>query len=276
MALLFVCSYEAVSLNFSHLPPAPPPLHPPVATAAVCRAWTCHGSNNRELVNNLYSGNLIKSSEVRDALLLVDRANYVPTDRKPSAYDDAPLSIGFGQTISAPHMHASAMEELLPAIKGADPNLPIRILDVGSGSGYLSAVFGRLLSVLNLKDGKVYGIDCVRPLVHFSKDNMQKDDMDLLSSGKVSLSVGDGWNGLPSEGPFQAIHVGAGADTLPRDLANQLALGGRMVCPIETKNGYQGFYRIDRVNQSADGKFHESDFEYTELFPVRYVPLVHP
>jgi len=222
-------------------------------------------------------GGIIKSSEVKQALLSVDRANYIAPLWTESAYDDAPLSIGHGQTISAPHMHSAAMEELLPAIKAAANNkdTPVRILDVGSGSGYLSVAFGRLLGVLGITGGKVYGIDVVPELVDTSLQNVKKQDGELLSSGKVSIRLGDGWRGLPSEGPFTAIHVGAGADTLPKDLCNQLAKGGRMVIPVETNAGYQSFYRIDRVGVSSDGNFHENDFVMKELFPVRYVPLVH-
>lgn len=207
----------------------------------------------------------------------MDRANYVSPIWTQSAYDDAPLSIGHGQTISAPHMHSTAMEELLPAIKKAakeKKNL-VRILDVGSGSGYLSVAFGRLLAIMGIADGKVFGIDVVEDLVDTSLQNVKKEDGDLLSSGKVSIRIGNGWRGLPSEGPFTAIHVGAGADALPKDLCVQLAKGGRMVIPVETAGGYQSFYRIDRVALSDDGKFHEEDFVMKELFPVRYVPLVH-
>jgi protein-L-isoaspartate(D-aspartate) O-methyltransferase len=211
----------------------------------------------------------------------VDRGNYVPSDRIVSAYDDAPLGIGFGQTISAPHMHVKAMEELLPAIiqTTSDRTHPIHILDVGSGSGYLSAAFGRLFHVLDIPEGTVYGMDSIQGLVDGSNANIRKqNDGDLISSGRVHLCVGDGWNGLPSKGPFQAIHVGAGADELPTKLVTQLAVGGRMVIPMDTEHGTQSFYRIDRIqNQSMDAiTFHKTDYDITELFPARYVPLVHP
>lgn len=212
-------------------------------------------------------------------MLSVDRKNYVSPSRTESSYDDTPLPIGFGQTISAPHMHAHALEELIPALKNADPKEPVKVLDVGCGSGYLSATLGRLLSVMGrtVGDGsRVYGIDCVPQLVQLATHNMKKEDSGLLSSGLVHLEVADGWKGLPKEGPFQAIHVGAGAESLPKDLAIQLASGGRMVIPVETGMGYQSLFRVDRVKGEPGLDYRDEDFKIEELFPVRYVPLVHP
>eukprot|EP00978_Attheya_sp_CCMP212_P049060 scaffold610634_cov83-Attheya_sp.AAC.1 len=135
---------------------------PDLSSASVCRPWRCHGTDNRSLINNLYAGHIIQSKEVRDTLYQVDRGHYVPSDQIISAYDEAPLGIGFGQTISTPHMHVKAMEELLPVIETSHRTHPIHILDVGSGSGYLSAAFGRLFHVLDIPEGTVYGIDSIQ------------------------------------------------------------------------------------------------------------------
>jgi protein-L-isoaspartate(D-aspartate) O-methyltransferase len=108
------------------------------------RAWTCHGTNQRDLVDRLRQANIVQSHVVRLVMEQVDRANYVPTD----AYADAPQTIGLGQTISAPHMHAYVLEEMYPhLIKNNDSQHPpnVKILDVGCGSGYLTAALGRWL-----------------------------------------------------------------------------------------------------------------------------------
>jgi len=268
-------NHQASSLNWMfNVPPRSPP-----STAATYRAWTCHGTTNRELINNLYTAKIIKSKEVRDAMLSVDRKNYVSPVHLESSYDDTPLSIGFGQTISAPHMHAHALEELYPVIKNADPESPVKVLDVGCGSGYLSVSFGRLLSLIGrtVGDGsRVYGIDCVPQLVQLATSNIMKEDGALLSTGMVALKLADGWKGLPGYGPFQAIHVGAGAESLPKGLAVQLAPGGRMVIPVETGMGYQSLFRVDRVSGEPGEEYSDDHFNIQELFPVRYVPLVHP
>jgi protein-L-isoaspartate(D-aspartate) O-methyltransferase len=215
---------------------------------------------------------------VKEAMLKVDRGNYV--SGKHGAYDDCPQGIGYAATISAPHMHAHALEDMLPALlRAAHSNevSDISILDIGCGSGYLSACLGRMVdrgpehNILG-KKGRVYGIDYVPELVDLSKQNMQNCDSDLFTSGTVFLSVGDGWQGLREGAPYHAIHVGAAADGLPMNLMTQLAVGGTLICPIGPDGGSQHLYKIDRVAQSP--LFTKSDYEVKPLLGVRYVPLV--
>lgn len=136
-------------------------------------------------------------------------------------------------------MHAHVLEDLLPPLLKATkdyPEKPLRILDVGCGSGYLTAVFGRMverkpksLSHMNImNNGKVFGIDVVPQLVELSRKNILKEDGDLLESGVVQVMTRDGWKGYPEGGPYNAIHVGAAAETFPKELMKQLALGGVM------------------------------------------------
>lgn len=156
---------------------------------------------------------------------------------KEHAYSDAPQSIGSGQTISAPHMHAHACEEIVSSLRSfhkTQTTNQIRILDVGSGSGYLTACFGRLdRKDFNDKKIRVYGIEYLPHLVELAKENIKKADRDLLESGIVSVQHTDGWQGLPSEAPFHAIHVGAAAASFPKALLSQLIVGGRMVIDID-------------------------------------------
>jgi protein-L-isoaspartate(D-aspartate) O-methyltransferase len=154
-------------------------------------------------------------------MLAVDRAHFAPT--RP--YKDAPQAIGHAATISAPHMHASACTYLLPSLKpGAN------VLDVGSGSGYLSAVLANLVG----SSGKVVGIDHIQELVDLSETNMRKSEEGtrMLDTGHVRFVVGDGRLGYKEAAPYDAIHVGAAADKWHDDLIEQLAIGGRMFIPV--------------------------------------------
>ncbi|KAH9924834.1 Pcmt1-prov protein [Amylocystis lapponica] len=163
----------------------------------------------------------------RQAMSKVDRANYVYN--KASAYEDLPQPIGHGATISAPHMHAHTVENLLPLLcPGA------RVLDIGSGSGYLVADGA----------GTVVGIEHVPELVDW-------------------MVAGDGRKGYPDAGPYDVIHVGAAAPTMPAELVEQLACPGRMFIPVGTVAA-----AIVQVDKDADGNVTQQ-----ELFDVMYVPL---
>ncbi len=228
-------------------------------------------------MEKLAQAGIAKSKIVQDCMNKVDRMNYVRN--REEAYIDAPSSIGYMQTISAPHMHAHALEDLLPALQKAEASPSVNqlsILDVGSGSGYLTACFGRMINLLGNKPGKVYGIDYIPELVSCAKTNLVKQDSDLLESGVVEIHKGDGWKGYPSGAPYHAIHVGAAADGVPEVLMSQLAVGGTMIIPMGPDGGFQNLYRIDRVAQSSPSPttFTESDYNIQPLIGVRYVPLV--
>jgi len=243
-------------------------------------AWRCHGTTNQEMISNLATANIITSAQVKSAMLLVDRSDYSAT--REGAYQDAPERIGYGQTISAPHMHAHALEEILPTLtaKSTLQDHNLKILDVGCGSGYLTTVLGRLVDqgqrgpIHPLSKGHVFGIDIIPGLVQLSETNIRKANEDLLNSGTITLSVASGWNGLPTEAPFDAIHVGAAAEKFPHKLMMQLSPdGGVMVIPIGPDGGYQHLYRVERLRDNKE--FNESDFLIRMLLGVRYVPLVH-
>jgi len=215
-------------------------------------AWRSHGADNADMVGNLKKNGIIKTKEVEEVMKTVDRGKY----SKHNAYMDSPQSIGYGVTISAPHMHAHALELLKDQLKPG-----MRALDVGSGSGYLTACMALMVG----ETGRAVGIDHIDELVAWAVSNIQSDHPDLLASGRVKIVQGDGRKGYASEGPYNAIHVGAAAPTMPQDLIDQLAPGGRMIIPVGPQGGDQS---LDQVDKSSDGTVSRK-----RLFGVMYVPL---
>ncbi|CAB1105846.1 unnamed protein product [Ectocarpus sp. CCAP 1310/34] len=215
----------------------------------------------------MLDSSLVRSARVVKAMEATDRGFYTPQD----AYEDRqeggareindgleacrpPQPIGFRATISAPHMHAHALEVLSPAI----PMDGGRVLDVGVGSGYLAAALSRMVGA----SGVVYGlvrqrnstlsrVDYIQQLVELSRTNLDKDDSTMLSSGRVVLKTADGWRGWPENGPYDAIHVGAAAESIPMDLVAQLKVGGRMVVPVGPPSETQMLVQVDRVKDTG-------------------------
>lgn len=210
-------------------------------------AWRCSGRTNTDLITNLYKAQLIKSERVRTAMASVDRAHYAPD----SPYEDSPQPIGYSATISAPHMHAAACQSLLNYIP---ENADARVLDVGSGSGYLTHVLANLVCGPDGRgSGKVVGIDHIAALTDLSVANMRKSEEGrrLLDTGKVEFVTGDGRKGYADGGPYDAIHVGAAAREVHEDLLSQLKSPGRMFIPVEDEGdrslwGSQYIWVVDK------------------------------
>uniref|UniRef100_A0AAQ5YRX6 Protein-L-isoaspartate O-methyltransferase n=1 Tax=Amphiprion ocellaris TaxID=80972 RepID=A0AAQ5YRX6_AMPOC len=172
-------------------------------------AWMSSGKTHPELISRLRDHGVIRDDRVFNAMLATDRGIY----SRDYPYADSPQSIGYRATISAPHMHAHALELLSDKlIEGASA------LDVGSGSGYLTACFARMTG----PSGRVVGIEHIDELVQMSIKNVQADDAELLSSGRIRLVVGDGRLGFPDGAPYDAIHVGAAAATVPKAVSTCL------------------------------------------------------
>ena len=140
--------------------------------------------------------------------------------------------------------HVHAAENLLPLLKpGA------RVLDVGSGSGFLSAVFYHLVTPDGIK-GKVVGIEHIPELVDWSLSNLRGDGLgEAVDDGRIVMIAGDGRKGAPEHGPFDVIHVGAAAPRMPRELVEQLARPGRMFVPVGPDGGSQAVYQVDKDEQ---------------------------
>ncbi len=186
-------------------------------------------------------------------MVQVDRAHYAPS----TPYSDSPQPVGFSATISAPHMHASACESLLPFLHPS-----AKVLDIGSGSGYLTHVLANLVE----PDGKVVGVDHIQGLVDLANKNMAKsvEGKKLLESKKVQFIKADGRLGWREGGPYDAIHVGAAAAEAHQHLIDQLKAPGRMFVPV-AESYMQNIWVIDK---KEDGSI-----ERKKLFGVQYVPL---
>jgi len=234
--------------------------------------------SHEELTLFLKSKRTIQSQTVSDAFLNTDRGFYVNRQTnnktnidtqtlKASTYWDRPLGIGHGATISAPHMHAMALEYL------KDHLLPgAHALDVGSGTGFLCSCMARMVGL----EGRVVGIDHIPDLVSKSIENVKADDKKLLrvededEKGPLTLVVGDGRLGYPDEAPYNAIHVGAASPHVPTALLEQLALGGRMIIPVgpEAATSLDSNQALFCIDKKINGEIIE-----TKLMGVIYVPL---
>jgi protein-L-isoaspartate(D-aspartate) O-methyltransferase len=166
-------------------------------------------------------------------------------------------------------MHASAAESLLPFLHPT-----ARVLDIGSGSGYLTHVLACLVAGTSDEDkiepgGKVIGIDHIQPLVDLATNNMakSKDGKAMLDKGRVQFVCGDGRKGYKEGGPYDAIHVGAAAQSLHPELLEQLKTPGRMFIPVEEQSGF-GNQWIWVVNKDKEGNVRKE-----KSMGVRYVPL---
>ena len=183
---------------------------------------------------------------VADVLAKVERAQFVPADLAARAYDNRPLPIGHGQTISQP-LIVAVMTHLLHL----DPDA--RVLEVGTGSGYQTAIFAELA-------GEVVTIEAVADLAETAAAKLR-----AMGYDNVEFQTGDGAVGCPERAPFDAIMVTAAARNVPPALIDQLAPGGRMVIPVGADPLAQDLFLIEK---DQGGGVHRR-----RLFPVAFVPL---
>ncbi|MFA5312929.1 MAG: protein-L-isoaspartate(D-aspartate) O-methyltransferase [Methanomassiliicoccales archaeon] len=201
------------------------------------------------MVGRLETAGVIRDARVRKAMLAVERHLFLPDSLREVAYIDRPLDIGFGQTISAPHMVA-IMASLLDLSPG------MKVLEVGGGSGYHAAIIADLVR----PDGKVYSIETIEGLAKAAKANLARSGHDDV----VEIIVGDGSKGLPEKAPFDRISVAAAAPEVPRPLVEQLADGGILLVPV----GGAVSQELVMVRRTGD-KIMEK-----QICGVMFVPLV--
>ena len=188
----------------------------------------------------------IKSEAVLTAMLNVERHHFVPENLLKYAYNDSPLPIGLGQTISQPYIVAYMTEQLLP-IMGK------KILEIGTGSGYQAAILAYM-------GAEVYTIELLEELSARAQKTFKMFD---LSNIKTKCS--DGFSGWPEEAPFDVIIVTAAPERIPANLITQLKDGGKMLVPVGPAASVQFLKCIVKTNN----RIIEND-----LLPVRFVPMV--
>jgi len=182
-----------------------------------------------ELVERQLRGRGIHDEGVLRAMDLVPRERFVPATMVASAYDDCPLPIGQGQTISQPYTVAFMAQEA--RLRPSD-----RVLEIGTGSGYGAAVLGQLAA-------DVFTVERIESLADEARQRLA-----ALGYVNVHVRISDGTVGLAEEGPYDAIVVTAGAESLPEAYLEQLAGGGRIVIPVGRVPYQQSLYRFTRTD----------------------------
>lgn len=224
--------------------------------ATVCTVTSCSAQQlpadpdwaalRREMVEKQFITRDIRNVRVLASMRKVPRHEFVPEAWRPFAYDDRPLPIGEGQTISQPYIVAFMTAAI-------DPQPRQRVLEVGTGSGYQAAILAELAE-------EVYTIELLPALAKRAWATL-----DRLGYRKVQTRTGDGYKGWPEAAPFDAIVVTCGADHVPEPLFEQLKPGGIMVIPVgET---------LDRQALRLVKKGSKGEQQTRVLLPVRFVPL---
>jgi protein-L-isoaspartate(D-aspartate) O-methyltransferase len=186
----------------------------------------------------------VRDARVLEAMLKVPRHRFMPESQRAHAYDDRPLPIAQGQTISQPYIVALMSE--LADVKPGDT-----VLEVGTGSGYQAAVLAEM-------GVKVFSIEIIEPLAKQATATLSE----LGYGNKVEVRHGDGYAGWPERAPFDAVIVTAAPPKIPKPLKQQLKVGGRLVIPVGKH--YQSLIRVTRTK---DG------FREESVIPVRFVPM---
>ena len=207
------------------------------------------------LVKALMEEGAIRSSEVARAMRAVPRERFLPESVKTSAYVDTPLPIGYGQTISAPHMVAMMVEAL-------ELKVGHRILEVGAGSGYHAAVLAEIVAPMDSEEkGHIYTVEIVPELYESARRNLE-------SAGyvdRVTAILGDGSVGYPEYAPYDRVLVTAAAPKVLKVLVDELRVGGILVIPVGGPFFYQELVKVRKESEDKATK--------QSLYGVAFVPL---
>jgi protein-L-isoaspartate(D-aspartate) O-methyltransferase len=198
------------------------------------------------IATSLYIGKQAFDPAVMQAMASVPRHEFVPRDQKSHAYENRPLPIGYGQTISQPYIVA-LMTDLLELSKTK------KVLEIGTGSGYQAAVLNELTP-------HVFTIEIIEALGQRAIETFKR-----LQLNDIRVRIGDGYYGWKEQAPFDAIVVTAAADHVPPPLVEQLKKGGRMVIPVGSRFLVQQLVLVTKDN---NGKI-----TTRQMLPVRFVPL---
>jgi protein-L-isoaspartate(D-aspartate) O-methyltransferase len=198
-----------------------------------------------EMVKVQLAGRGIQDPRVLRAMRSVQRHRFVPAELIDRAYEDGPLPLGFGQTISQPYIVAFMSESL--GLAG-----PERVLEIGTGSGYQTAILAELAH-------EVFTVECLADLAQDARRRLGE-----LGYSSIRFATGDGTRGWAEVAPFDAILVAAAAERVPPALLDQLAPGARLILPLGIDN--QDLWMFTRTDEGPTSR---------RLLPVRFVPLVH-
>jgi protein-L-isoaspartate(D-aspartate) O-methyltransferase len=196
------------------------------------------------MVSKQILGRGVRDARVLEAMRHVPRHLFVPASEQYLAYEDHPLPIGYDQTISQPYIVAFMTEAL--HLQGQE-----KVLEIGTGSGYQAAVLADLVQ-------QVYTIEIVTPLCDQAKEKLA-----AMNYQNIYIRCGDGYGGWPEASPFDAIIITAAPEAIPKNLVDQLAVGGRMVLPLGGT-----VQELVLLIKEANGQVRRKD-----LLPVRFVPM---
>jgi len=196
------------------------------------------------MVQNQLRARGVKDRKVLDVMKKIPRHEFVPENMKSYAYQDEPLPIGEGQTISQPYIVAYMTEVL--ALKGAE-----KVLEIGTGSGYQAAILAELVK-------EVFTVEVISPLSVKAQEVLKK-----LGYKNIYFKIGDGTLGWEENAPYDAVMVTAAPAKVPKALQEQLEIPGRMVIPVGST--FQELVLVKREMKK---------FKKRKLLPVRFVPLI--
>ena len=205
----------------------------------------------KDLLSQLIREKMLFSQKVYNSMMEVDRADFAPS--RP--YQNNAQRIGCNVVISAPDLHSYCLEALKDHLTEGST-----VLDVGFGSGYLTAAMSKMMN----DKGTVIGIEHIKELYDFGLNNICKHHKNLIDSKKIILVLGDGRLGYKNRAPYRCIHIGAASRQVPKDIIEQLDYGGRLVMPLGEPND-QYIYIIDK---DMNGKL-----TYKKSLSVCYVSL---
>ncbi|MHA1681569.1 MAG: protein-L-isoaspartate(D-aspartate) O-methyltransferase [Promethearchaeota archaeon] len=214
-----------------------------------------HAEKKLKLVERLEMSGYITSPLVRDAMLTVPREAFMPERIQDRAYVDTPQPIGDGQTISAPHMNAMMCSGLK-----LDGTTPLKLLEIGTGSGYHATLCGEILRNVH-PESHVYTVERIPALGTKARGVID----DLGYSDIITVIISDGTRGYPEQAPYHRILVTAAAPSIPKALTDQLADGGLMLIPVGNRRSFQKLVEIRKI----EGKIIHKD-----ICGVVFVPLI--
>lgn len=200
--------------------------------------------SKEKMITEQLEGRDITDNNVLDAMRQVDRAIFVPEDMKHKAYEDKPLPIGKGQTISQPYIVAY-MAQVLELEKDD------KVLEIGTGCGYNAAIMAQMVD-------KVYSIEIVEWLGEQAKKNLKEAGIENVES-----KIDDGYKGWPEHAPFDKVILTAAAPEIPQPLKDQMAIGGKLLAPVG--RDHQILIMLEKLS--------EDNFKKEKYLPVRFVPM---